>query len=153
MGRILGLDYGQRRVGVALSDPMGITAQPLVTLDFHDAEKAWQKLSDIIFQQKVEKIVIGLPLTLKGSKGSKARETEKFIATLQKRFDLPVVVWDERLTTVAAQRSLREMGQSPGRNKEKLDQLSAVFILQGYLNSRPQNNNSHQLSKGEVVLE
>lgn len=140
MGRILGLDYGQKRIGVALSDPMGVTAQGLTTLIYQHEEEVVSRVAEIISREGVKKIVVGMPLNLKGQKGIKAQATERFIQRLRKRFNLPVVEWDERLTTVAAHRALRELGQSPSRRREKVDELSAVFILQAYLDNLKRSN-------------
>jgi len=133
--RIMGLDYGHRRIGVAVSDPSGIIAQGLDTLDFRDEEAAFEKLGKIISELGIGKLVVGMPLNLKGRRARKAEEVSKFIAKLKARFQLPVIEWDERFTSVAAEKTLREMGYQPSRVKGRIDQLSAVFILQDYLSS------------------
>lgn len=133
--RIMGLDYGHRRIGVAVSDPLGITAQGLETLDFRDEEAGFEKLGGIISELGISKLVVGVPLNLKGRRGRKAEEVNEFITKLKARFHLPVIEWDERFTSAAAERALREMGYQPSRVKGRIDQLSAVFILQDYLSS------------------
>lgn len=131
--RILGLDYGHHKIGVAVSDPLGITAQGLETLDSQDEEAALKRLAEIISQLRVNKIVVGMPLNLKGQKGHSAQQVAKFIGRLKTRFKLPVLEWDERFSSVEAKRVLRKWGQKPSRMKKKIDQISAIIILQGYL--------------------
>ena len=133
MPRILGLDYGTVRVGVALSDPLGLTAQPQETLIPRSKSDLLQKLYDLIKQHEVTSIVLGLPLNMDGSKGPKALEAEEFAQVLRQRFGLPVHLWDERLTTRQAQSTMRETNTRTRGNKSKLDSLSAVFLLQSWL--------------------
>lgn len=133
--RIIGLDYGDSRIGVAVSDSMGLTAQPVGAL----SERTWslqlEKLAEIVQEYKAEEFVIGLPKNMNGTLGPRGEVTKKFIAALEERFGLPVKEWDERLTSVAAHRVLQE-GQVRGTKKKgKVDMLAAVFILQGYLDS------------------
>jgi putative Holliday junction resolvase len=133
MARILALDYGSVRVGVALSDPLGFTAQAQETLNPRSKSELMQKLYDLIKNHEVETIVLGLPLNMDGSKGPKALEAELFAETLKQRFSLPVHLWDERLTTRQAQNTLRETNTRTKGHKPKLDSLSATFLLQSFL--------------------
>lgn len=133
--RVLGLDYGHRRIGVAVSDPLGITAQGLDTVDFQDEESAFKKLAELISQLKVNKIVVGMPFNLKGQRGCKAEEVIKFINKLRNKFNLPIVEWDERFSSLEAERILKACGQKPSRVKRKIDQIAATLILQSYLES------------------
>ncbi len=133
--RIIGLDYGDSRIGVSVSDSFGLTAQPVCAL----SEKTWsqqlEKLAAIVEEYGAEGFVIGMPKNMNGSIGPRGEVTRKFSAALLARFGLPVTEWDERLTSVAAHRALQE-GQVRGvKKKGKVDMLSAVFILQGYLDS------------------
>jgi putative Holliday junction resolvase len=131
--RILAIDYGARRIGIAVSDPLRITAQTLPTIEAKGLEKVLSELETIIADKKVAEIVIGMPLNLKGEKSVAAQKVEKFVQHLKNRFNLPVHLWDERWTSLAAQRIIREFGKSPSRNKKKIDQISAIFILQSFL--------------------
>jgi putative Holliday junction resolvase len=133
MPRILALDYGSVRVGVALSDPLGLTAQAQETLIPKSKSELMQKLYDVIKEHEVESIVLGLPLNMDGSRGPKALEAEALAETLGQRFTLPVHLWDERLTTRQAQSTLRETNTRTKGRKSKLDSLAAVFQLQSYL--------------------
>jgi len=132
--RILALDYGDRRIGIAVSDPLGITAQELETVkvvkDLH-----FLRIKEIIEEKQVKKILIGLPLNMNGSKGQRVVKTEKFAEKLKKYAGIPILMWDERLTSVEAKRSLIFLGQKTGKKKEKIDRLSAVLLLQSYLKS------------------
>ena len=134
--RILGLDYGSVTVGVALCDPLGITAQPLETIERQAENKLRRTLArieEIINEYGVESIVLGYPKNMNNSVGERAQKTLDFKAQLERRTGLPVILWDERLTTVAADRSLEESGVRKENRKKVIDQVAAVFILQGYL--------------------
>ncbi len=139
---MIGLDYGDSRIGVAVSDRLGLTAQPVGAL----SEKTWsqqlEKLEQLVKEYEAEGFVIGMPRNMNGSIGPRGEVTRKFIEALKARFALPVTEWDERLTSVAAHRTLSE-GQVRGTKKKgKVDMLAAVFILQGYLDSL-QNGKEH----------
>jgi len=131
--RILGVDYGLRRIGMAVSDPFRLTAQPLSTLVYATEEELWQKIGAVFNQYSVETVVIGLPLNLNGSESDISLLVKKFKKALEQRFQVPCRLWDERFTTQSAKATLREMGLKSGRKKERRDQIAAVFILQGYL--------------------
>lgn len=133
-GRILAIDHGQRRIGMAISDPFRITAQSLPTLTIQNSEELFAVIKNIIQEQNVAEIVVGMPYNLKGEKTASAENVEKFILQLKATFQLPVHQWDERWSTIEAHRTIREMGKSPSRNKEKVDQIAALIILQSFLN-------------------
>jgi len=132
-GKILGIDFGERRIGVAISDALKITAQVLPTIKVKFPQQAIIKLKNIISEKNISEIVVGMPYNLKGEKGNTAQKVEVFIEQLKNNFQLPIHIWDERLTSVAAERTIVEFGKSPSRNKEKIDQIAALFILQAFL--------------------
>jgi len=134
-GRILAIDYGQSRVGLAVSDPLGITAQGLETFETDDTEKLMAHLEKIVGEYTVARIVVGLPLNLDGSRGEQAVAVERFIELVKSRLRLPVVAFDERMTTMAAHRAMHEMGGKAKGQKGKIDRIAAVLILQSYLAS------------------
>lgn len=136
--RILGLDFGSKTVGVAVCDPLGITAQTVETITRKDENKLRQTLARIealIGQYEIERIVLGYPKNMNNTLGERAIKTEEFKASLERRTGLPVILWDERLTTVAAERVLMESGVRREHRKESVDQIAAAMILQGYLDS------------------
>lgn len=132
-GRVLGLDYGRRRIGVAMSDSLGITAQPVETWEGLSSGEAVEHTLRLIRERDIVRVVIGNPLTLKGEKGKMAREVERFVEKLGERSDLPIVFWDERLTSILARRVMHESNIQPSKHKEKIDRLAAVLLLQNYL--------------------
>ena len=136
--RILGLDYGSVIVGVAVSDALRVTAQPLETITRKDENKLRQtcaRIEQLIAEYEVESIVLGYPKNMNDSVGERAKKTEEFKAMLERRTGLPVTLWDERLTTVAAERVLMESGVRRENRKAVIDQVAAALILQGYLDS------------------
>ena len=137
--RIMGLDYGSKTVGVAISDPLGITAQGIEIIRREKETKLRQTLARIetlIKEYEVESIVLGFPKNMNNTIGDRAEKSLEFKAMLEKRTGLSVVMWDERLTTVEANRTLRE-GKVRREDRSKyVDMLAAVYILQGYLDSR-----------------
>lgn len=133
MGRILGIDYGSRRFGLALSDPLKLTAQPFANWSVAGEESIVKKIASLIQQRDVELVVIGYPLTLKGQKSRLSSSVEHLVSMLSETIPVPVILWDERFTSVQAHRILHEMGQKTGRQKDKVDILAAVLILQNYL--------------------
>ena len=136
--RILGLDYGSVTVGVAVSDALRVTAQPLETITRKDENKLRQtcaRIDQLIAEYEVESIVLGYPKNMNDSVGERAKKTEEFKAMLERRTGLPVTLWDERLTTVAAERVLMESGVRRENRKAVIDQVAAALILQGYLDS------------------
>lgn len=136
--RVLGLDYGSKTVGVAVSDPMGLTAQGVETIWRKQENKLRQTLArieELISEYQVERIVLGYPKNMNNTVGERALKSLEFKEKLEKRTGLPIVMWDERLTTVEAERTLMEAGVRRENRKQYLDELAAVFILQGYLDS------------------
>ena len=136
--RSLGLDYGSKTVGVAVSDPLGLTAQSVETIWRKQENKLRQTLArieELAAEYQAEKIVLGLPKNMNNTIGERAEKTLEFREMLERRTGLPVVMWDERLTTVEAERTLMEASVRRENRKQYLDQLAAVFILQGYLDS------------------
>ena len=143
MVRILGLDYGSKTVGAAVSDPLGITAQMAETIVREREDKLRRTLARIealIEEYKIERIVLGYPQNMNNTLGERAAKTEEFKAALERRTGLPVILWDERLTTVAAERVLMEQGVRREHRKETVDQIAAALILQGYLDSLSARN-------------
>ena len=136
--RILGLDYGSKTVGVAVSDPLGLTAQRLDTIWRKQENKLRQTLArikELVDEYQTEQIVLGYPKNMNNTVGERAEKALEFKEMLEKRTGLPVIMWDERLTTVEADRTLMEAGVRRENRKQYLDGLAAVFILQGYLDS------------------
>lgn len=132
----MGLDVGDKTIGVALSDPLGWTAQGLETIRRIGIKKDLQRLEEIIKEYNVNKIVVGLPKNMNGTIGPQCQKVLEFNERLSKRFSkIEIIQWDERLTTVAAERSLIEADVSRKKRKEVIDKVAAVYILQGYLDS------------------
>lgn len=135
-GRILAFDFGDRRIGVALSDPLGITAQPLTTLERASWKRDLGRIRDLVRVHEVTRIVVGMPLGMDGGRNERVRLTEEFIDRLHRTTDLPIDPWDERLTTVQAERTMLEGDVSRARRRRAIDRLAAVIILQAYLDAR-----------------
>lgn len=136
--RILGLDFGEKTIGVAVSDPFGWTAQgiEIIRRDNENALKpSIARLGKIIMEYEVEKIVLGYPKNMNNTLGPRAEKTQEFKLKLERNFKLPVILWDERLSTSAAERGLLEADLSRKKRKNVIDKMAAVFILQGYLDS------------------
>jgi len=131
--RILGLDYGEKRLGLAISDEMGITAQGLPTLTRKGLEKDLAALEKVIRQFGVDRMVIGYPLRLNGTEGIQCEKVNRFAGILEKRFSVPILKWDETLTTSQAEEILTEVRVSRKKRKAVVDKLAAMIILQGYL--------------------
>ena len=141
--RVLGLDIGEKRIGVALSDPLGIIAGALTVVDRVTDDAALKQIIDLARENEAERIVVGMPRSLDGSLGKQAQAVQSFVDLLKKRTDIPVVTWDERLSTVAAERTLLEVGMKRDKRKKRRDSLAAAIILQGYLD-RERNRVSGQ---------
>mgnify|MGYP001622908150 CR=1 FL=1 len=134
--RIMGLDYGTKTVGVAISDPLGITAQAIETISRKEENKLRRtcaRIEELIGKYGVEKIVLGFPKHMNNDIGERAEKSLEFKDMLHRRTGLEVIMWDERLTTVEAERTLIESGVRRENRKKHIDQIAAVFILQGYL--------------------
>ena len=139
--RILGLDVGSKTIGVAVSDELSLTAQGLTTLKRKVLKQDIKQLLKVIEENGVEKVVVGLPKNMNGSLGPSAEMVISLIGELKKFVDLPVVTWDERLSTVAAQRVLLEADMSRKKRKRVVDKVAAIIILQGYLDNRMRMKN------------
>ena len=134
--RILGLDFGSKTVGVAVSDELLITAQGVEIIRREKPTKLRQTLArieELVAEYSVEKMVLGYPKNMNNTEGERCEKTKEFKVMLEKRTGLEVVLWDERLTTVAADRSMMETGIRREHRKEFVDEIAAIFILQGYL--------------------
>lgn len=135
MMRLLGLDVGQRTIGIAVSDLLGLTAQGLKTIRREDIDWDLQQLKQLVVEYEVYKLVVGFPKNMDGSIGPQARAIQELAVLLQQELGLPVDLWDERLTTVAAERALLEADVSRKKRRRVIDQLAAVLMLQGYLDA------------------
>lgn len=134
-GRTLGVDFGDRRIGLALSDPLGVSALPLMTLRRTGWKKDLAEIQDLIRRHDVRRLVVGLPLDMDGARGRRARLTEGFMDRLRGATGLPVIPWDERLTTVQAERVLIAGDVRRERRREVIDQVAAVILLQAWLDA------------------
>ncbi|NLL79513.1 MAG: Holliday junction resolvase RuvX [Clostridiales bacterium] len=142
--RIMGLDFGSKTVGVAISDELLMTAQGIEIIRRKQENKLRQTLAGIealIEEYGVEEIVLGLPKNMDGSEGERVEKTKEFKDMLERRTGLPVTFWDERLTTVAADKAMMEGGIRRENRKEHVDRIAAVFILQGYLDLKKNREN------------
>ena len=145
--RVMGLDYGTKTVGVAISDPLGLTAQGIETIQRKEENKLRRTLArieEIISEYQVTEIVLGYPKNMNNTVGERAEKSLEFREMLEKRTGLPVIMWDERLTTMAADRTLEETGVHKEDRKQYLDQVAAVFILQGYLDAAAHRKEQEQ---------
>ncbi|MFZ0391056.1 MAG: Holliday junction resolvase RuvX [Calditrichia bacterium] len=133
MSRYLGIDFGTKRVGLAVSDPTRLIAQGVTTLTYHSQKHLITQLRKFVDEHEIVKIIVGLPLSMSGKDSQKTVEVREFAETLRGKFTQPVEFMDERLTTVMAHQTMHLMGKKPGRNKEKVDLLAAQNILQIYL--------------------
>jgi putative Holliday junction resolvase len=140
--RILGVDYGSQRVGLSLSDPLGIIAQPIDALK--NDLSLFLNLQQLSIRENVRLIVVGMPFNLKGQQAQKADEVQKFIELLKEKLGITVVAWDERFTTTIAHQTMRTMGTKKKERQKKdgrIDSMAAAIILQGFL-----DNTKHSLS-------
>ena len=144
MIRIMGLDFGSKTVGVAVSDPLGITAQGIEIVrrtSENKLRRTLARIEELVKEYEVTEIVLGFPKNMNNTIGELAEKSLAFKEMLERRTGLPVVMWDERLTTVAANRTLIEGGVRRENRKDYVDMLAAVYILQGYLDSRERTSN------------
>jgi putative holliday junction resolvase len=141
--RILGLDYGTRRIGVALCDELGMTAQGIATIVRKNREADLGAIADLVRRHGVGRIVVGYPLRLDGSEGIQCEKINRFVRRLEALLSLPVIRWDETLSTKEAEELLRERGLRPEKRRAVVDRVAACLILQGYLdaNSRGETKN------------
>lgn len=137
MSRILAVDYGDARVGVAISDPLGITAQPLDTLARRGDKHICRELAALVEAREVSEVVVGLPLELSGAEGPAAQKVRAFADRLSRYISIPITFWDERMTSLQAERDMREVGKLKWRKRRgKVDQVAAQLILQAVLDQR-----------------
>jgi putative holliday junction resolvase len=140
--RILALDVGSKRIGVAVSDELGWTAQGLETLICRGEESDLKRIHELATDYHVDEIVVGMPYNMNGTEGPQAQRARAFMARISSIVDVPVIEWDERLSTVAAERTLLEADMSRAKRRKVIDKLAAVIILQGYLDSRQHKESS-----------
>ncbi|WP_027623316.1 Holliday junction resolvase RuvX [Clostridium lundense] len=133
--RILGLDVGDRTIGVAVSDPLGLTAQGITTIRRKGIDNDIEELKKICAQYEVQKIVSGLPKNMNGTLGPQSEKVLEFCDVLKSEISLEIIMWDERLTTVAAHKAMLEADLSRSKRKKIVDKIAATYILQGYLDS------------------
>lgn len=133
LGRILGIDYGTRRIGLAVSDPSQLISSTLRTVENDDMKAALLSILQTIREMEIVAVVIGLPINMDGTHGEKAHEVETFIHKLAQKCNLPLISWDERWSTQSAHRLLLEQGKSPSKSRQIIDQMAAAFILQSFL--------------------
>jgi putative holliday junction resolvase len=138
--RTMGLDVGSKTVGVAVSDELGFSAHPITTVRRTNIRADLHELAKLITEQDVVRLIVGLPLNMNGSEGPRAGESRKLGDALADQTKLPVVYWDERLTSVAAEKALIEADVSRKKRKEVIDQVAACLILQGWLDSQPRDD-------------
>jgi len=136
MSRVLALDIGEKRIGVAISDPMGVIAQPFITIEWKGIKTLSKTLSEIIKEKDVSEVIIGIPFTLKGKISKKTEEVLKIKSKLEKKLGITLIAEDERLTTQMANKALYQMGRKPSKSKDKIDQIAAFYILQSYLHRK-----------------
>jgi putative holliday junction resolvase len=134
--RILGIDFGEKRIGLAVSDPLGFTAQGLETLEMKGHKDFFERLRSLCDERGIGEVVIGLPVNMNGSLGPKAKEILQMLPEMEKALARPVKTWDERLSSRQAGRFMIEAGLSREKQKQKSDELAATLILQNYLESR-----------------
>ncbi len=134
--RILGLDVGDVRIGVAVSDPLGVIAQPLASVKRTRVREDVESIKHLAEEHEAGKIVVGVPKTLDDEVGIQAQKVLDFVESLGKALEIPIILWDERLTTVEAERALIEADMSRRKRKKVIDKVAAVLILQGYLDSQ-----------------
>ena len=135
MGRVLGLDYGDSRIGLALSDPLKLIASPLKTISNKSSEFIKKKLSDLIIDNDIELIVVGLPISMKGKETEQTKKVKLFIESI-KCFDIPIFTQDERLSSISAKKSLIIQKIKTGQNKQLIDSTAAAIFLQQFLDIR-----------------
>ena len=139
MMRIMGLDYGSKTIGVAISDPLGLTAQGIEIIrreDENKLRKSLRRIEELVSEYHVEEIVLGFPKNMNNTIGERAQKSLELKEMLERRCGLPVIMWDERLTTVEANRTLMESGVRRENRSKYVDMIAAVFILQGYLDAK-----------------
>ena len=135
MNRILGIDFGERRIGISISDSLNIIASPLMVIDREKNNDYLEEIKSITIKNNIGLIVVGLPITLKGTSSQQTEKTLAFINALSKKVDISIKTIDERLTSLEAEKILIQKGVKTGHNKSQIDQVSAIIILQEYLDT------------------
>jgi putative holliday junction resolvase len=133
--KILGIDYGSKRIGLAISDELGITARPLAVIERKNLDRDLDVLENFLRETNAGQIVLGLPLRLDGTRGIQCEKVDKFAAALKERFPLPVILWDEALSTWEADELMISAGIKGRKRRKMVDKIAAGIILQSYLNS------------------
>jgi putative Holliday junction resolvase len=131
--RILGIDFGEKRIGIAMSDPTGVIASPFRTVERAHIE---EELADIVSQYAIKTIVIGNPLRTDGKKGKLEEEVEAFSRHIEQKLKVSVILWDERFSTQEAERAMHDMEEKPSRDRAKVDRIAAAIVLQSYLDAQ-----------------
>ena len=135
MGRLLAIDHGEKRIGLAISDPNKIISKPLKTILLSDIELFYKKLLDIILDYDIEKLIIGLPVGMDGNYTLQTKKVEAFKDALQGKIKIPIEMFDERLSSISAKKSLISQGVKTGHNKSQIDQTAAAIFLQHYIDT------------------
>ena len=135
MGRLLAIDYGEKRLGLAISDPNQIISKPLKTIILSDSQYIYNELEKIISDYEIQKLIIGLPLGMDGKNTQQTSKVEAFKENLQNKIGIPIIMFDERLSSVSAKKSLISQGIKTGHNKSKIDQTAAAIFLQHFLDT------------------
>lgn len=135
--RIIGIDYGDSRIGIAVSDPLGWTAQGIETINWrNNINEPIERILAIISSYEAKKVIVGFPRNMNGTIGPRGEKTNEFIELLNNKIEgIQIIKWDERLTTVAANRTMIELGVKKSKKRQVVDQIAAVYILQGYLDA------------------
>ncbi len=141
--RILAIDYGEKRLGLAISDELAMMVRPLVTLLRTPKEKSFSQIKNYIKEFEVSKIVVGFPLRLDGTKGDSAIKVEKFISELQLIVSCPIITWNEQLTSHEAEERMLQRGLNKAQRQAQIDQFAALVILEDYLSNNSENSNLH----------
>lgn len=149
MSIILGLDIGDARTGVAISDELGVAAHPLCTIQRKSRKAVLAELRELVVAHNVERIVVGLPLQLDGETGTQAKKVKQFAERLAQQVNLPIVFWDESFTTVEAAQILRGTKKRRKKRKQVIDQVAAVLILEGYLEELRSSRRKGQVDEFE----
>jgi len=136
MNRILGVDYGERRIGLALSDPLNIFAKPFITIDRKITPDFYNEIKKVITENSVNQLVVGMPLNMKGLDSKQTIIVRDFVESLKSKVSIPIHILDERLSSKSAEHSLIFQNKSPSRNKANIDSTAACLILQEFLDSK-----------------
>ncbi|MBT5873190.1 MAG: Holliday junction resolvase RuvX [Candidatus Latescibacteria bacterium] len=150
-GRVVGIDYGLRRLGIAVSDPFMLIAQGIETIESRNQADALSQIAKLIQDYESSLVVIGLPINMDGTEGKMAQEVHAFARKIEERTGSKVLTWDERLTSTAAERTMTEMGRSTRGRKSEIDRIAATLILQGFLDHNRQSGRTSDAGRGESL--